>query len=51
MLDFVGYFLTLLNVADSYFTMYNFFILYATHVLDSGGIFYFCLCIPTVLTM
>jgi hypothetical protein len=51
MLDFGGYFLMLLFIADSHFTFHNFFILYATHVLDSGGILCFCLCIPTVLTM
>jgi hypothetical protein len=51
LLDFGGYFLTLLFIADSHFTFHNFFILYATHVLDSGGILCFCLCIPTVLTM
>jgi hypothetical protein len=34
-----------------HFTFHNFFILYAMHVLDSGGILCFCLCIPTVLTM
>jgi hypothetical protein len=51
LLDFGEYFLTLLFIADSHFTFHNFFILYATHVLDSGGILYFCFCIPTVLTM
>jgi hypothetical protein len=47
-LDFGGYFLTLLYIADSHFTFHNFFILYATHVLDSGGILCFCLYIPTI---
>jgi hypothetical protein len=51
LLDFEGYFLTLLYIADSHFTFHNFFILYPTHVRDSGGILCFCLCIPTVLTM
>jgi hypothetical protein len=51
MLDFGGYFLILLYIADSHFIFHNFVILYATHVLDSGGILCFCLCIPTVLTM
>jgi hypothetical protein len=50
-LDFGGYFLILLFIADSHFTFHNFFILYAMHVLDSGGILFFCLWIPTVLTM
>jgi hypothetical protein len=35
MLDFGGYFLTLLFVADSHFTFNNFFSLYAMHILDS----------------
>jgi hypothetical protein len=51
MLDFGGYILTLLFIADSHFTFHNFFILYAMHILDSGGILYFWCCIPTVLTM
>jgi hypothetical protein len=50
-LDFGGYFPTLLYVVDSHFTFHNFFILYAPHVLDSGGLLYSCLCIPTGLTM
>jgi hypothetical protein len=50
-LDFGEYFLTLLFIADSHFTFYNFFILYGTHVLDSAGILCFSLRIPTVLTM
>jgi hypothetical protein len=50
-LDCGGYCLTLLYIADSHFTFHNFLILYTMHVLDSGGILYFCLCIPTVLTM
>jgi hypothetical protein len=41
----------LLYMADSHFAFHNFFILYATHVLDSGGILCFCYCIPTILTM
>jgi hypothetical protein len=51
LLDFGGYFLTLLFIADSHFTFHNFFILYAMHVLDSGGILFFCICIPPVLTL
>jgi hypothetical protein len=51
LLDFVGYVLTLLNIADSHFTFHNFFILYAMHVPDSGGIVCFCLWILTGLTM
>jgi hypothetical protein len=51
LLDFGGYFLTLLFIADSHFTFHNFLILYAMHVLDSRGILCFGLCIPTVLTM
>jgi hypothetical protein len=38
-------------IADIHFTFHNFFISYATHVLDSGGILCFCLCILTVLTL
>jgi hypothetical protein len=45
MLDFVGYFLTLVYIAVSHFTFHNFFILYSTYVLESGGILCFCLCI------
>jgi hypothetical protein len=51
LLDFGGYFLTLLYIADSHFTFHNFFILYAMQVLNSGRILCFCFCIPTVLTM
>jgi hypothetical protein len=42
MLDFGRYFLTLLYMTDSHYTFHNFFILYATHILDSGGILCFC---------
>jgi hypothetical protein len=49
-LDVGEYFLTLLSIADSHFTFHNFFILYAIHVLDSGGILCYCLCVLTVLT-
>jgi hypothetical protein len=41
----------LLYIADSHFTFHNFFILYAMHVLDSGEILWFCLCILSGLTM
>jgi hypothetical protein len=51
LLDFGGYFLTLLFIADSYFTFHNFFNLYATSIFDSRGILCFCLCMPTILTM
>jgi hypothetical protein len=51
MLNFGRYFLMLLYIADSDFTFHNFFILNATHILESEGIFCVCLCIPTVLTM
>jgi hypothetical protein len=51
MLDFGGYFLTLLFIADSHYTFHIFFIVYAMHILDAVGILCFCLCIPTVLTM
>jgi hypothetical protein len=51
MLDFEEYFLTLLIIADSHFTFPNFFILYITHDLDSGGILWLYLCNPTVLTI
>jgi hypothetical protein len=50
-MDFREYFLTLLFIADSNFIFHNFFILYPTDVLESGGILYFGLCIPTILTM
>jgi hypothetical protein len=51
MLDFGGYFLTLLFIADSHFRFHNFFILNATPILDSAGILCFCLCIPTIVTL
>jgi hypothetical protein len=51
MLDFGGYFLTLLFIADSHCTFHNVFILYAMKVLNSGRILCICLCILTVLTM
>jgi hypothetical protein len=50
-LDFGGYFFTLLFIADFHFAFHNFFILYAMHVLGSGGILFFCIYILTVLTM
>jgi hypothetical protein len=51
MLDLGGYYLTLLYIADSHFTFHNVFILNPIHVLDSGGILCFLLCIPTVVTI
>jgi hypothetical protein len=51
MLDFEGYFLTLLFIADSHFTFHNFFILYAIYIIDAGGILCFYFCILTRLTM
>jgi hypothetical protein len=50
-LDFGGYFLTLLYIADSHFTFHKFFILYAMHLLDLGVILCFCLCTLTVSTI
>jgi hypothetical protein len=41
LLDIVGYFITLLFIADSHVTFPNFFILYATNILDSEGMLCF----------
>jgi hypothetical protein len=45
MLDFREYFLTLLFIGDSHFTFHDFFILWSTYILESGGILWMCLCI------
>jgi hypothetical protein len=41
MLDFGGYFLTLLFIANSHYTLHDVFTMSAMHVPDSGGILYF----------
>jgi hypothetical protein len=48
---FGGSFIILLFIADIHVRFHIFFIMYVMYAIDSGGIFFFWLCILTVLTM
>jgi hypothetical protein len=50
-LDFGGYFIKLLFIADIHCTFHNFIIFYAMHIQDSGVILCFCRRILTVLNI